>query len=205
MTNEKQKGSSGRLRGIGFGSLAVAFAVGIIFWGGFNWAVEATNSERFCLSCHEMENFVYQEYRHTVHYQNGSGVRAVCSDCHVPREWGAKMVRKIQATRELYGKVTGSIDTPEKFRENRLRLAEREWRRMQANDSKECRNCHDFAYFDYSVQGRRSTSAHQEGFEEGLTCIDCHKGIAHQLPPIQQDIGIGIDGAVPIEVFRPAK
>ena len=22
-----------------------------------------------------------------------------------------------------------------------------------------------------------------------MTCIDCHKGIAHQLPPIAQDIG----------------
>jgi cytochrome c-type protein NapC len=122
-----------------------------------------------------------------------------------PEEWGAKMVRKVQATRELYGKVMGTIDTPEKFRENRLRLAEREWRRMQANDSKECRNCHNYSYFDYSVQGRRSVKAHQEGFAEGLTCIDCHKGIAHQLPPIQQDIGIGIEGAVPIEVFHPPK
>ncbi len=203
MTDENKKGMWKKLRGFGWGGAAVLFAAGVIFWGGFNWAVEATNTERFCLSCHEMENFVYQEYRHTIHYQNRTGVRAVCSDCHVPKEWGPKMVRKVQATRELYGKVMGTINTPEKFEAKRLILAEREWKRMKANDSRECRNCHGFEYFDYSVQGRRSNQAHQTGLSQGLTCIDCHKGIAHSLPPIQQDIGIGVEGAVPIEAFRP--
>lgn len=203
MTEEK-KGMWHRLRALGWGGIVVVFAAGVIFWGGFNWAVEATNTEKFCLSCHEMQDYVYQEYRHTIHYQNRTGVRAVCSDCHVPKEWGPKMVRKVQATRELYGKVMGTINTPEKFEANRLRLAEREWRRMKANDSRECRNCHGFEYFDYSVQGRRSNQAHQKGLSEGMTCIDCHKGIAHSLPPVQQDIGISPDGAIPAEIFRPA-
>ncbi|HRP98110.1 MAG TPA: NapC/NirT family cytochrome c [Rhodocyclaceae bacterium] len=203
MSEDKSKGIRGRLRAAGFGGIVIVFAAGIIFWGGFNWAVEATNTERFCLSCHEMENFVYQEYRNTIHYQNRTGVRAVCSDCHVPNEWGPKMIRKVQASRELWGKLTGSIDTPEKFKANRLRLAEREWKRMKANDSRECRNCHSFEYFDYTAQGRRSNHAHQTGLAEGKTCIDCHKGIAHSLPPIEQDIGIGRDGAVPQEAFRP--
>lgn len=204
MTDENKKGIWKKLRGLGWGGIVVAFAAGVIFWGGFNWTVEATNTEKFCLSCHEMENFVYQEYRHTIHYQNRTGVRAVCSDCHVPKEWGPKMIRKVQATRELYGKVMGTINTPEKFEAKRLILAEREWKRMKANDSRECRNCHGFEYFDYSVQGRRSNEAHQTGLSQGLTCIDCHKGIAHSLPPVQQDIGIGVEGAVPVEAFRPS-
>lgn len=191
------------LKGLGLGVLAAGFIGGIVFWGGFNWAVEATNTERFCLSCHEMENFVYQEYRQTIHYQNRTGVRAVCSDCHVPQDWGAKMVRKVQASRELYGKIMGTINTPEKFEANRLRLAQREWRRMKANDSQECRNCHAFEYFDYSVQGRRSNVAHQAGLDAGQTCIDCHKGIAHSLPAVHQNIGLDRE-AVSDEVFRPA-
>jgi len=203
MSDDNNKSLWRRLFALATGSLGIAFAAGIIFWGGFNWAVEATNTETFCLSCHEMEQHVYQEYRHTIHYSNPSGVRAVCSDCHVPREWGAKMIRKIQATRELYGKVMGTIDTPEKFEAKRLVLAEREWARMKANDSLECRNCHDFQSFDYSAQGRRAADTHQRGFDAGLTCIDCHKGIAHQLPPIHQDIGLGIEGAIPIEAFHP--
>ena len=200
---DNNKGLWRKVRALGWGGIAVAFSAGIIFWGGFNWAVEATNTERFCLSCHEMENFVYQEYRHTIHYQNRTGVRAVCSDCHVPDTWGPKMVRKVQASRELYGKVMGTINTREKFEAKRLELAEREWRRMKANDSRECRNCHGFEYFDYTAQGRRSNQAHQTGLSQGMTCIDCHKGIAHSLPPIRQDIGIEVDGAMPIEMFRP--
>ena len=191
------------LKGLGLGVLAAGFVGGILFWGGFNWAVEATNTETFCLSCHEMKDNVYQEYRQTIHYQNRTGVRAICSDCHVPRDWTAKMIRKVQASRELYGKIVGTIDTREKFEAERLRLAQREWRRMKANDSQECRNCHSFEYFDYSVQGRRSNVAHQQGLAAGQTCIDCHKGIAHQLPAVHQNIGVE-RYAVPDTVFHPA-
>ena len=63
------------------------FVAGIVFWGGFNTAMEATNTLGFCISCHEMESTVYQEYRASSHHTNPSGVQAVCSDCHVPREW----------------------------------------------------------------------------------------------------------------------
>ena len=182
--------------------LVGAFAAGIIFWGGFNTAMEYTNREAFCISCHEMRVNVYEEYRTTIHYQNRTGVRATCPDCHVPKEWGPKMIRKIQASREVYGKIMGTINTPEKFAAERLRLAQNEWRRMTANNSQECRNCHNYEYFDYSVQGRRSNKMHQTGFAAGQTCIDCHKGIAHSLPPVDQNIGVGRDSVAP-EVLHP--
>ena len=77
--------------------LLIGFVGGIIFWGGFNTGMEKANTEEFCISCHEMRNTVYQEYMETVHYNNRSGVRATCPDCHVPHEWGPKMIRKIKA------------------------------------------------------------------------------------------------------------
>ena len=83
------------------------FIAGIIFWGGFNTALEATNTEAFCISCHEMESNVYVEIKDTIHYTNRSGVRATCPDCHVPREWGYKMIRKIRASNELLHKALG--------------------------------------------------------------------------------------------------
>ena len=59
------------------GSLLIAgFVSGVIFWGGFNTAMEATNQESFCIGCHEMEENVYQEYKDTIHYSNRTGVRA---------------------------------------------------------------------------------------------------------------------------------
>ena len=180
----KQPGKSRNRTIFGISTLFIAGTVfGVMFWGGFNWAVEATNTETFCISCHEMRDYVYEEYTETVHYYNGSGVRAVCTDCHVPKEWTAKMVRKVQASNELFHKLMGSIDTPEKFEAKRLELAGNVWRSMKATDSRECRNCHDGESMDFDAQASRSADRHEEGFDDGKTCIDCHQGIAHRLAP----------------------
>ncbi len=170
--------------------LALGFVAGIVFWGGFNTALEITNTEEFCISCHEMEANVYQEYRETIHYSNRSGVRATCPDCHVPKDWTHKIIRKIAASKEVWGKITGLIDTREKFVEHRKSMALREWKRMKENDSRECRNCHNFESMDFSEQGRRSVTMHSTALASGeKTCIDCHKGIAHELPDME-----GVEG-----------
>ena len=168
---------------LGFISLTSIF-LGILLWGGFNWALEVTNTETFCITCHEMEEFVYKDYTASVHNINKTGVRAICSDCHVPREWLPKMMRKIQATNELYHKLVGTIDTPEKFEANRLVMAERVWEAMRATDSRECRNCHSFESMDFHKQERRAAEKMQKVVDKqtGETCIECHKGIAHKLP-----------------------
>lgn len=166
--------------------LIVGMAVGVIAWGGFNWSLEVTNTEEFCISCHEMEAYVYQEYQDTIHYNNRTGVRATCPDCHVPREWGYKMVRKIRASNELWHKALGSINTPEKFEAKRLTMARHVWKSMEETDSRECRNCHDYDSMDYMEQERRAIDEHIQGFDEGKTCIDCHKGIAHSLPAMYE-------------------
>jgi len=166
--------------------LIVGFISGIVFWGGFNTAMEMTNSEEFCISCHEMKDNVYQEYKQTIHYSNRTGVRATCPDCHVPKEWTHKVVRKIQASNELLHKALGTINTREKFEGKRLELAKHVWAAMKKTDSRECRNCHNFDYMDFGEQGRRAVKAHSEGLDAGKTCIDCHKGIAHELPDMHQ-------------------
>jgi cytochrome c-type protein NapC len=179
----------GKVKYIGPLMIVGLFAAGIIFWGGFNWTLEITNTEKFCISCHEMRENVFKEYRTTIHYANRTGVRATCPDCHVPKEWGYKVVRKIQATNELWHKLLGSIDTREKYAAKRLELAQNEGDRMKANDSRECRNCHNYNYMDFSEQGRRAHALHSKGFAESKTCIECHRGVAHLLPPIEQNIG----------------
>jgi len=163
--------------------LIVGGAGGVVAWGGFNTFMEHTNRLEFCISCHEMASTVFEEYKTTVHWANASGVRAICSDCHVPKEWTAKFIRKVKATGELYHHFMGSIDTPEKFAQARGRLAARVWTTMKANDSQECRNCHSFEAMDFHKQTPRAAEKMQEAIRLGQTCIDCHKGIAHKLPP----------------------
>ncbi|RXF70904.1 cytochrome c3 family protein [Hansschlegelia zhihuaiae] len=167
---------------LGFLTLG-GFVCGVIFWGGFNTALEMTNTEKFCISCHEMKDNVYQELTQTVHFSNRSGVRASCPDCHVPHQWTDKIARKMQASKEVWGKLFGTISTREKFLDMRLELAKHEWARLKANDSLECRNCHSSVAMDFTRQTRRAAEIHGRFLVSGnKTCIDCHKGIAHQLP-----------------------
>ncbi|HZW23588.1 NapC/NirT family cytochrome c [Noviherbaspirillum sp.] len=169
---------------LSFGFLTIgAFVMGILFWGGFNTIMEATNTEKFCTGCHEMRDNVFVELQNTIHYSNRSGVRAVCSDCHVPHNWTDKMARKMAASKEVWGKIFGTIDTREKFEAHRLQLANNEWKRLKANNSLECRNCHQFESMDFTKQSKRAVDAHSTQLARGeKTCIDCHKGIAHTLP-----------------------
>jgi cytochrome c-type protein NapC len=53
---------------------------------------------------------------------------------------------------------------------------------MKETDSRECRNCHNFDFMDFTVQENRASKRHAEAIDSGKTCIDCHKGIAHDLP-----------------------
>ena len=169
------------------------FVAGIVFWGAFNTALELTNTEAFCTGCHEMRDNVFAELKGTIHFTNRSGVRAKCSDCHVPHDWTDKIARKMQASKEVWAKVFGVIDTRDKFVAKRLELARHEWARFKANDSLECRNCHDFEYMDLTRQSVRAQNMHSTVLANGeKTCIDCHKGIAHKLPDMAV---VGSDGA----------
>ena len=162
------------------------FIAGIMFWGGFNTVLEATNTETFCIGCHEMRENVYVELQPTIHYTNRSGVRATCPDCHVPHNWTDKIARKMQASKEVWGKIFGTISTREKFLDKRLELAQHEWSRLKANNSLECRNCHNLNSMDFTRQSRRAMEMHSTVLAKGeKTCIDCHKGIAHRLPDLK--------------------
>ena len=169
------------------GIASVFFVAGIVFWGGFNTGMEATNRMEFCITCHEMRDNVYQEYKTTIHYSNRTGVRAICSDCHVPKDWSHKVWRKVQASGEVWSKIIGRVDTPEKFEANRMRLATDEWTRMKASDSRECRNCHNFDAMSGEAQKQTVYKKHMKASGDGQSCIDCHKGIAHHLPKEYKD------------------
>jgi cytochrome c-type protein NapC len=168
--------------------LIVGTSAGILLWGGFNTAMEYTNTTEFCLSCHEM-TIPLDELKKTIHYSNRAGNTIQCADCHVPsgktpKDYLRKIYRKIEAANDVWGHLVGRVDTPEKFEANRLAMAKREWARMKAADSKECRNCHSFDKMDQSKQKDRSVVKHEGAIEDGKTCIDCHKGIAHK--PVHQ-------------------
>ena len=172
------------------------FIAGVIFWGGFNTALEHTNTEEFCIGCHEMRDNVYVELQSTVHWSNHSGVRATCPDCHVPHNWTDKIARKMQASKEVFGAIFGTIDTREKFLEKRLELANHEWKRFAANGSMECKSCHNYDSMDWDLMSDRARSQMKQAAERDQSCLDCHKGIAHQLPGNMEASGGMVDQLV---------
>jgi cytochrome c-type protein NapC len=171
---------------LGFLTLG-GFVAGVIFWGGFNTALEVANTEKFCITCHEMADNTYMELKGTIHWANRSGVRATCPDCHVPHPWTLKIARKMAASQEVFGHLFGIINTREKFLALRPKLAQHEWDRMSANGSAECKNCHSPESMDFAKQKEQAVSAHKSQLLTGeKSCIDCHKGIAHKLPAVEE-------------------
>lgn len=146
-----------------------------------SYGLSYTESTEFCTSCHSMQ-YNQREYQDSLHYLNGSGVRAGCSDCHVPRDFFPKLWAKLIATKDIYHEILGTIDTYEKFEAHRWRMANRVWDRMERTDSRECRECHDFGAMDLAEQGRSARSRHAKAEDQGVTCIECHQGVAHYLP-----------------------
>lgn len=165
----------------------ILFLAGIAFAGLFNSGLALTSKEEFCTDCHTMQ-IPFQELQETVHYKNASGVRATCADCHVPKPFLPKMLAKLMAARDVYHEFMGTIDTPEKYEALRWQMASRVWARMKATDSRECRSCHDFRSMDLTEQDRSARRKHGNAEDKGQTCIDCHKGVAHEEPDPPADL-----------------
>lgn len=159
-----------------------AFLMGVIFWGGFNTALEATNTEAFCISCHSMKSNPYKELQETVHWSNHSGVRATCPDCHVPHNWSRKIARKIEASSDVWGWMFNTVNTEEKFVSKRLEMATREWARFERDDSLACKGCHDYKSMKWESMSKLAQKQMKRAAEKDQSCVDCHKGIAHKLP-----------------------
>jgi len=172
---------TGAGRRLGWLALSLAFLAGIAFVAAANFAIEYTNTQEFCVSCHTMQtNFL--EYKESMHFQNPSGVKATCADCHVPKELIPKLVVKLVAVKDVVHEALGTIDTPEKFEARRWVMANRIWARMKGTDSRECRTCHTFAAMELSAQDRTARARHSRAEDKGQTCIDCHKGVVHTQP-----------------------
>lgn len=162
------------------------FTAGIVFSLMFSMALEATNTTEFCTSCHTMK-INLEELKKTAHYSHRIGVRLGCADCHVPKQLGPKLWAKIMAAKDVYHEVVGTISTPEKYEARRWQMANAVWDKMKATDSRECRNCHSWEAMKLEDQDGSARKKHLRAMEEGKTCIECHKGIAHKEPEEPED------------------
>lgn len=144
--------------------------------------MQATNSQEFCESCHKPHTPATAEWQGTVHFANAKGVRAECADCHIPHEGFDYLKTKVMALSDVVYHFAGRLDTPEKYEQNRLRMAQHVWDDMKKNDSATCRSCHKEEAMVAAEQKPFAREMHAQMKAKGETCIDCHKGIVHFLP-----------------------
>jgi len=168
------------LLGIPAGGFA-AFLVGMACAGTFVGVLKITETDAFCTSCHEMKQ-PFQELTHSIHYSNVLGIQASCGNCHVPPTFFAGLWRHMKAAVEVWGHVRGELNTPAKYEAHRLELAQKIWAEFKANDSAECRSCHNPSAMAFAKQPAMAADAHSSLAASGMTCVDCHKGVAHTAP-----------------------
>jgi cytochrome c-type protein NapC len=167
-------------------SLGILVLAGAVLGAGsltvFDIAMHETSTDQFCLSCHELEVNIGLDYVGRSHSRNARGVQVTCSDCHLPKPFVPKMMRKFRAVGEIYHHVLGTIDTPAKFEAHRMTMATRVWAEMNDTDSRECRDCHKADQWHLEAQTKEVRDFHVGALKNDKTCIDCHKGVAHKLP-----------------------
>lgn len=172
-----------------FSLLLIGLVVGAVGVIGTQVGVHLTGTDEFCgTACHSHARFVFPEHQASIHYANRTGVRAMCVDCHVPHSYPAKLFYKAKAgITDAIAEASGSISTQEKFDKERWRLANIVWDEMKANNSANCRTCHDDKAWDSKKQSEDATKAHKKFLSGKATCIECHTGVAHKEPEEPKD------------------
>ena len=148
------------LLGIPIGGFLL-LVVGLGLSSGFATALHFSNTLEFCTSCHEMSDKILPGYKESPHYKN------------------------VASMNELPAWAMGTVNTKEKFAAVQVKLAEHVWAKMKATDSRQCKNCQSIEAMDLSEQDSSAAKKHikERMLARGETCIDCHKGIGHGLPP----------------------
>ena len=78
--------------------------------GGSLVALHLTETNAFCTSCHEMQVPLH-ELKGTAHESNVFGIQPGCANCHVPPTFVAGVWRHMKAVTEVWGSLTGKLDT----------------------------------------------------------------------------------------------
>ena len=79
------------------------------------------------------------------------------------------------ASNELDHHFLDTIDTQEKYEAKRLKLAVSVWRTIKTTDSRECRNCNNSEFIDFTVQVSRSRERYAASIDQSKTASTATK------------------------------
>jgi nitrate/TMAO reductase-like tetraheme cytochrome c subunit len=142
----------------------------------FAGTVAMTESNEFCISCHEID-YAYLGWEKSTHHNNPEGVVANCVDCHVPPQLLDLTLAKVDALNELYSHWFKPSSDPFWWQQNLPRLRARAHERM-TDDS--CLRCHKFRPATSTQEGK---IAHETALAT-TRCVQCHQHFVHTPEPL---------------------
>lgn len=179
------------LNGLFAGLVAVA-VLGISFVVAEEFNIRG-NSTGFCISCHSMNAYVYEEFKQSKHFTNASGVRPECGQCHVAKRFWPAVYDHMMGTHDLISEYTNDWSDPANFEAKRTKMAEKARLKIFAEDSHTCRECHKFEAI--APTRKRGERAHEDARVKGNTnCIACHYNLVHKEAPLTEKFSRAIKG-----------
>lgn len=143
------------------------------------------NSTSFCISCHSMKAYVYEEFKKSKHYTNASGARPECGQCHVAKRFWPAVWDHMMGTHDLISEFTNDWSALENFDAKRTRMAEKARLKIFNEDSHTCRDCHKMEAI--APTRKRGQRAHEDALAKGRTnCIACHYNLVHKEAPLTE-------------------
>lgn len=151
---------------------AAALGAGLLLFSSF--AIHASGTPQFCMSCHEMRIVGEQGWMRSPHYRNDRGVVAQCSDCHVPPDLPHMLwVKTRDGVTDIVVHTFGESD-PHRMDWDELRETAR-----RKNFDSSCRRCHQ----NPEAKGLSLSAlvAHRENalIDRPKKCVACHRTEFH--------------------------
>jgi formylglycine-generating enzyme len=156
--------------------LFTGFVLGLIFTIYSNKLIEYTSTDEFCEICH-VHPHVFDSWKLSYHYDNSSGVRTKCVECHLPpKGQGYLMAKAITGARDVYGLVfKDSADYNWELKSTLEHAG-----RHVYNES--CLYCHENLFPLTLTKEGQDAHLYYTQNEDELECINCHLNVGHYDP-----------------------
>ena len=148
------------------------FAIILVFSG--SKAYEATSTDRFCASCHNVHPHAIASWKLSTHYDNKRGIVVHCIDCHLPPSGLYKFSEKVQTgLRDVYGTLFKDVSKINWEEKSQLEHA------VHHTYKTSCIACHQNLFPLGLTKEGEEAHLYYDRNPDDLHCINCHLGVGH--------------------------
>ncbi len=152
--------------------MGFALAILLIFSG--NKAVEATSTDEYCASCHDVHPQATAAWKRSTHYDNKRGVVVHCVECHLPPAGLPKFTTKVTTgVRDIYGTLFMDVSAINWEEKSRVENA------VHHTFESSCLHCHKNLFPIGLTEEGQQAHLYYDNNRTNLNCLNCHIGVGH--------------------------